>query len=192
MESVKQVLIGFAATGLVLLTACTGAEAPKAPAAAAAGNAVAVKSVATLQDLMAGQVMPAADALWAATGVTSDETGVHDNAPKTDDDWKKLRHSAVTLIEACNLMLSERRKIAPVELPPDPTSNSLGSKDIDRLLDTNWSGFTGFVVALRSVGETLLKAVDARDLDAISDAGGTMDGVCESCHKVFWYPEPKQ
>jgi cytochrome c556 len=192
MNAIRQVFTGCVAAALGLLAACTGAEAPKPPSAAGSGNAAAVRSVATLQDLMAGQIMPAADALWGATGSTSDETGVHDNAPKTDDDWKKLRRSAVTLIEACNLMLSERRKIAPVELPADPTSNSLGSRDIDQLLDTNWAGFTGFVVAMRNVGETMLKAIDERNLDAISDAGGTLDEVCEACHKVFWYPEPKK
>jgi hypothetical protein len=193
MESVKQVLIGMAGAALVLLTACTSAESPQAPAAAASTNATpAVKPVATLQDLMDGQVMPAADALWGATGSTSDETGVHDNAPKTDAEWNKLRRSAVTLIEACNLLLSERRKISPVEIPADPTSNSLSSRDIDRLLDTNWAGFTGFVVAMRNVGETMLKAIDERNLEVISEAGGTLDEVCESCHKVFWYPEPKK
>jgi cytochrome c556 len=179
---------------VLLLAACSQGAAPSATTTTTAGTdaATAVKPVATIQDLMDGQIMPAADVLWGATSTTSDETGVHDNAPKTDADWNKLRRAAVTLIEASNMLIGERRKVAPVDLPADPNSNSLSSSDIEKLLDANWAGFAGFGVAMRTVGETLLKAVDERNLEAITDAGSTLDEVCESCHKTFWYPEPKQ
>ena len=36
-----------------------------------------------------------------------------------------------------------------------------------------------------------LRAIDARDLDAISEAGGTIDAACEGRHLQFWYPEQK-
>jgi cytochrome c556 len=32
-------------------------------------------------------------------------------------------------------------------------------------------------------------AADKRDVAAITDVGGTLDEVCESCHKLFWYPD---
>lgn len=179
---------------VLLLTACSQGAAPPSTTTTAAGTdaATAVKPVATIQDLMDGQIMPAADVLWGATSTTSDETGVHDNAPKTDADWNKLRRSAVTLIEAGNLLIGERRKVAPVDLPAVPGSNSLSSSDIEKLLDANWDGFVGFGVAMRSAGEALLKAVDERNLDQITEAGGTLYEVCASCHNVFWYPESKQ
>jgi len=31
--------------------------------------------------------------------------------------------------------------------------------------------------------------VDARDLDAFTEAGGAIDEACEQCHKHFWYPD---
>ncbi len=37
-----------------------------------------------------------------------------------------------------------------------------------------------------------LRAIDARKLDGISDAGGTIDAACEGCHLQFWYPNEKK
>jgi cytochrome c556 len=38
-----------------------------------------------------------------------------------------------------------------------------------------------------------LKAVDSRNAEALSDAGGEIDAACESCHVAFCYPnEGKQ
>jgi hypothetical protein len=37
----------------------------------------------------------------------------------------------------------------------------------------------------------LLKAVEAKDTDAMMEAGATMDQVCEGCHLKFWYPGQK-
>ena len=34
-----------------------------------------------------------------------------------------------------------------------------------------------------------IKAVDAKDIDKVSDAGGTIDSACEGCHLQFWYPD---
>jgi hypothetical protein len=34
-------------------------------------------------------------------------------------------------------------------------------------------------------------AVDQRDVQKFSDLGGSLDEVCEACHKTFWYPDQK-
>ena len=33
-----------------------------------------------------------------------------------------------------------------------------------------------------------LRAIDAKDFDAILQAGDTLYAVCDSCHQQFWYP----
>ena len=35
-----------------------------------------------------------------------------------------------------------------------------------------------------------LAAIDKKDAQALFEAGDKIDEVCESCHQVFWYPEP--
>ena len=34
----------------------------------------------------------------------------------------------------------------------------------------------------------VLRASEAKNCDLLIEIGGRMDEVCESCHKVFWYP----
>jgi cytochrome c556 len=36
----------------------------------------------------------------------------------------------------------------------------------------------------------LVAVADKKDVPAVTTLGGTLDEVCESCHKVFWYPDP--
>jgi hypothetical protein len=197
-ESRGQVAAGwyrlpFAAL-LLALAACTGGNAPSnAPAADAAKpaeSAIGFKPVATNQDIMDGQVMPSADILWNATAVTSDATGVHEGGPKNDDDWKKLRYSAIQLIEATNLLMMEGRSVSKTDFPADANAQSLSSKEIAALIAKNREAFKGFAAELREVGVSMLKTIDERKLAPLSDLGGQLDEVCESCHKMFWYPPP--
>ena len=38
-----------------------------------------------------------------------------------------------------------------------------------------------------------IKAIDDKNADALSNAGGDMDKACETCHKTYWYPnDPAQ
>jgi hypothetical protein len=198
-ESRGQVAAGWyrlpCAVLLLALAACAGGNAPStsAPAADAAKpaeSAVGLTPVAAIQDIMDGMVMPSADVLWNATSVTSDATGTHDGKPKNDDDWKKLRYSALTLIEATNLLMMEGRKVSKADFPADANAQALGSKDIEALLAKNRTAFNGFAAAVRELGISMLKTIDERKVDPLSDLGGELDEVCESCHKVFWYPPP--
>src|SRR5258706_12594642 len=67
---------------------------------------------ATVKDIMDSMVDPIADVLWesVATIVTAGRT--EDRAPKTDEEWLKVRRGAITLIEATNLLRMPGRKIA--------------------------------------------------------------------------------
>ena len=37
-----------------------------------------------------------------------------------------------------------------------------------------------------------LKAIDARNVEGLSDAGGDIDEACENCHLTYWYPNEKK
>jgi hypothetical protein len=38
----------------------------------------------------------------------------------------------------------------------------------------------------------MVAAADARNVQALFDAGNTLDQVCEGCHLKFWYPPQKK
>jgi hypothetical protein len=37
-----------------------------------------------------------------------------------------------------------------------------------------------------------LKAIDARDKEALLDSGDAIDQACENCHVKYWYPNEAQ
>lgn len=167
----------------LMLGACAKQSAP--PVAKAESP---LKPIATIQELMDGEVDPSADVIWDSTGTIIDAKGVHDMSPKNDEQWKEVRRKTITLIEATNLLMMDGRHVASVAFAGDATAKSLGSAEIEKRISENRQAFIGFAQALQQVGMDTLKAVDARDVDKMTELGGTMDEVCEDCHKTFWYP----
>ncbi|MNC98622.1 hypothetical protein D3C83_166460 [compost metagenome] len=35
-------------------------------------------------------------------------------------------------------------------------------------------------------------AIEARNVQGLSEAGEALDVACENCHKVYWYPKDKR
>jgi len=178
---------------LVLLASCAPKEAAAPPPAAASNTAVlpgALKPVASMLDLMLDPIASNADALWNAVGSVSTPTGSKDLAPSTDAEWAAVRQKALGLMEAANLLVVEGRVVAhpdqKLKDPPGPTD--LTPAQAQAAIDKDRAAFVGFAAALQSAAGGMLAAIDKRDLEAYSTAGGTLDEVCESCHTRFWYP----
>ena len=173
---------------LILLSAC--AQKPAAPPPAAAPPAVSpIKPYATLQELMEYVVDASADGIWESSGFVSDNKGMHDLSPKNDTQWLALRGKVITLIEATNLIMLEGRQVSRAGFPHIEPGNLLSSKEVEAAIAKDRTTFVGFAQALQQIGIQTLEAVDRRDVDAIATLGATMDEVCESCHKRFWYPD---
>lgn len=177
----------LAAAACLLLAACAKQQAP----AVAQTPPPPLKPVVTLQDLMQSVVDPSADVVWDATGSISDATGIHDLSPKNDEEWTNVRNHAVMLVEAMNLLMIEHRQVAAKPFPKDPVSG-LSSDEIQQRIDSQRSTFNGFAAGMRDVALQMLEAVDKRDVEKMSDVGGTIDEVCETCHQTFWYPSEKK
>jgi cytochrome c556 len=145
----------------------------------------------SIEEIMEAMVMPAAQALWDSVAVNVTEKGIIETKPQTDEDWEKLRWQAITLIEATNLLIVPGRKAAH----PGATSENPGSElepaQIQALIDKQRPSFIAHAHVLHEAAMGALRAIDARNLDGISEAGGTIDEACESCHLQFWYPPQK-
>jgi len=170
---------------LGLLAACA-----KAPSSTAV-PAFAPQPQASVLDLMAGPIDAAADALWDAVGTESTAKGPVDKVPQTDADWAKLRMHAVMLAEMSNLLMIEGRLVAR---PGQALENPPGEGDLTpeqslAQINANRQAFNGFAKIMQDTAITSIKAIDARNVDALLEAGGALDEACETCHKVFWYPK---
>ena len=182
---------------VALLCACTSSAPPAAADKGATGAAAASAAPAasspyppssTFQDVMDSVVAPSADYVWNAVATTVDKKGTHTSAPHTDNDWHEFRRRAVLLVEAANLIAVPGRRVASGDKAV-ADQQPLDVAKIQQRLDTQHDALVGFAGALRDISQKLVQTADKRDVASITDLGGTLDEVCEDCHKVFWYPE---
>jgi hypothetical protein len=186
----------IAAAWSSLLAGCQQQVTPKEVAAAPAAIAAIkspsmLKPVAGISDIMAIEVDPSADALWASVGTVVTKSGTKNNRPTTDKQWDELRGRAVILIEAANLLLLDGRRVAREgvqKIEDQGTPGNLSAEQSQNLIDANRNSFASFASGLRVVGEQMLKAIDAKNPEDLMEAGAALDEVCEGCHLKFWYP----
>jgi len=87
---------------LVIASACARAKPPEPDF---------LKS-ATIKDIMDSMVDPSGEFLFESVAEISDEHGITEKAPQTDEEWKEVRRHAITLQEAPNLLVMAGRRVA--------------------------------------------------------------------------------
>jgi hypothetical protein len=157
---------------------------------------------------MDGIIDPAADVLWDSVAYIATTKGIEDRQPRTDEEWKTVRNSAITLIEATNLLIMPGRSVAAAHPPGIDTANARKSADapteappawgelshaeIQQRIDATHDSFTQLARNLQDAGLKALAAINAKDAQGLMDAGGTIDEACEACHVTYWYPNQKR
>lgn len=175
-------------------TASAGASGPgPGGTTGVAASALAPRPIASLHDLMAGLVDPAADALWNSVATISTSSGTEERRPRTEAEWTALRREAVLLAEAANLLAIDGRaivlpgeKIDGADVPGARTAEQIAAS-----ITADRPRFAAFARAMQQTLAPALAAIDRRDADALFESGGAIDEACEACHKVFWYPDAK-
>lgn len=172
----------------VALVAWTGGVEAQAPQTVSASD---FTPDATVIEIMDAMVMSEAQVLWDAVSVDVTEKGTIEKFPKTDADWQKVRWAAVTLAEATNVLAVPGRKVAPPGTKSENPDAELTPEQIQHLYDTERPAWVAHAKVLHAAAMEALKAIDAKSVDGLSNAGGTIDSACESCHLQFWYPNQK-
>jgi cytochrome c556 len=146
---------------------------------------------ATIKDIMDSMVDPSGEFLFGSVAEISDEHGITEKAPQTDEEWKEVRRHAITLLEAPNLLVMAGRKVAQAGEKSENPQVELQPEQIQALLDSDRASFAGRARALQEAATMALKAADARNKDALFDAATQIDKACENCHIHYWYPNDK-
>ena len=175
-------LVAVTATVLVISACKSPTPPPPAPA---------FDTARTVKEVMKSMVEPAADTLWNAVGTNVTTTGTQVKAPQSDQDWLNIRREAIVLIEAMNLVTMPERHMAPAGTKSDNPGSELEPEQIEALRNQDRESFTKLAFALQDTAIAALKAIDAKDTEALSSAGGDIDMACESCHTKYWYPNKK-
>lgn len=157
-------------------------------AACASEPASVMEPTATVEELMRSMIDPAADAVWDALVIEATADGIVETRPETEGDWLRLRRHALTLAEASNLLLVEGRRIAAPASRSELPGIDLHPDAIQELVDEDWDGWVAVAQGLRTTSGVVLEAVEARDVDALLEAGTELDLACEDCHARYWYP----
>jgi hypothetical protein len=143
----------------------------------------------TVKDVMDSVVDPNADYVWKAVETRATAAGIEEIAPKTNDDWAEMRRHTVALREASDLLQIPGRLVAaPGEKSENPQVE-LSPEVIKTLIDSDRAKWIQYCHGLHDAATAMMKAVEARDIDGISNAGETIDTACENCHKQYWYPD---
>lgn len=144
------------------------------------------RPTATVKQIMDSMVAPTAQVLWDSVGTVATAQGVVTSEPKTDEDWANLRHNAVVLAEAMNSLMIPGRIADKPGAPAGP--GSLAPGQITALIQKDQTAWIAHAHEFETIVQDLIKAIDTKNVEGISDGGGTLYEACENCHLQFWYP----
>jgi hypothetical protein len=131
---------------------------------------------------------PNIDPVWNSVASVIDQAGLSDRTPMSDEDWAELRRHALVVSEAANLLLMRDRPVAPPGAKSMAPGIELAPEEVRALIDKNPDGWNFFVQQFQDSLTPTLAAIDAKNPQALIDAGEKVDETCENCHQVFWFP----
>jgi len=137
------------------------AAAALALSACASGNQPPpFQTVADTDVLMESVIEPNADVIWLSVGTIVTAAGEEHIRPQTEEEWTKVRNAAVAVSEAGNLLMMVPR-----------------ARDGDE-----WMRLSKAMV---ETGAVAIKAAEAKDPDAMFEAGAQIYAVCSNCHAKY-------
>jgi hypothetical protein len=146
---------------------------------------------ATVKDLMLSIVDPAADVVWLSVTTVQSEKGVVETRPKNDEEWTKVRHGAIALTEAANLLMVPGRRVARPGEKSETPGVELEPEEMDVLIEKDRAAWNKRAKDLHDAGLAALQAIDAHDAYKVFVIGERIENACEGCHKQYWYPNEK-
>ena len=143
--------------GALLASACSTEPAQQ--------QAAAYQPVVSLNEIMVNIVDPHSHELW-------DAAAAPDKTPKTDEDWRNIRHAAITLAAGGNLTMMSGN----------------GPKDQVWRDQKDWKQLSQ---AISDAGLAAALAVQNRNVEALSKAGDQLLQACLNCHKEYKLENPE-
>ena len=122
-----------------------------------AADALRLRPVATVDQIMDAIVIPASQAVFDAVIY---DNGALVQAPANDDDWFRLQMQALAVAEAGNLL----------QLPPRAKDNG------------DWASMSR---ALTDAAVAVGQAAEAKNVDELLRTGGAMYTTCTACHRKY-------
>jgi hypothetical protein len=170
----------------VLAAAAVALAACGAPPETAAAPPYAI--TATIKDLMQGMIDINADVVWLAVSSVHTDKGIVETVPRNEEEWTNVRHGAIVLAEAANLLMMPGRPVARPGEKSETPGVELEPEEMDALINEDRDSWNSRALALHEAANAALAAIDARDPDKLFEVGEQIELACEGCHTQYWYP----
>ena len=181
--------VAFFLASLVIAAACHGpAETTPPPLPASPPEYF---PTATVKDLMQSVVDPSADVVWLSVTTIQSAKGTVETAPHTDEEWTKVRHGAIALTEAANLLMVPGRHVSRPGEKSETPGIELEPSEMEVLIAKDMTAWHKRAKALHEAGLAALQAIDAKDAQKVFEVGEQIERACEGCHSQYWYPNEK-
>jgi len=168
--------LGVLASGFLVVCGCKPAAPP-----------VDYAPIGTIREVMKSVVEPSADFVWDSVATIVTAKGTEHKQPRTDEEWDEVHKRAIALVEATNLLLIPNRHVAKPNEKADNPEFERDPKDIEAMMTKDRATFLNHIADLRKAAQTMLAAVEAKDVNAIDANGEGLDKACEDCHMTYWY-----
>ena len=147
----------------------------------------------TLHEIMANSVDPLSDVIWEETGKAYGETGRPEPGKLTSEEWLKVRKAARDLYVAA-AKIADNPDIQVVRpgdklLDEGRVPEAVTAAQVVSYVQRDRSGLTMHARELANQALAMESSAKARDSVKTLILAEELDGICESCHLRFWYPE---
>lgn len=149
----------------------------------------------TVHEAMTEHVDVIADEVWAIGNASIADNALIDNSQMDDAKWAKLVDAATRLQGAANDLGALQRYVVNrpgVTISDEDVPGGTTSEVVQQNIDRNTDDFRGMAHALAAHAGDIAIAAKAHDGARAGELIGQLDGVCESCHLEFWYPQQKE
>jgi hypothetical protein len=146
----------------------------------------------TLLEVMKNTVAPKTQVIWDITNAAQDDLGNVTAKALKEGDWARIANAARETNQAVRILLTQPRIIAAPpgkKIHDEGTPGAFGAQQVQRAIDANPAAFAAFSKKLQAAMDGIVAATEARDASKLGSIAGDLDGICEACHKVFWYPQ---
>jgi len=152
------------------------------------------KVSATIQEIMANIIDPAADETWESVSEEWDKDGHREHKPETDEQWLAVLNHAVALQESADLLTIPGRAVAPPgkNLEDSGVAGILDAAGVEAAIKIDPEAYAAFIAAYHEAAHELVVAAQNRDVESLKLGGARLDAVCEACHARFWYPDAQK
>lgn len=149
----------------------------------------------TLHEMMVMRIDPDADAIWEIGNAALDEDASIDPALMGAEDWTRLKTAADRMaghaksLETLDPVVVTR---PGVKIADEGTEGAPTPAMIQAHLQKDTDVFRALAGSLTTHATDLSVAASKQDFATAGRLINEMDGVCESCHLEFWYPEQRE